>query len=84
MAIGGTSAGAAIMPDVMIAHGDSEINPRVDAVEMGPGMGFLKGMLVDQHFAQRGRLGRLISTRINLGPLLASRFISLHIVIGSI
>ncbi len=61
MTIGGTSAGAAIMPDIMIVTGDSEINPRVDAVEMGPGMGFLAEALVDQHFAQRGRLGRLIS-----------------------
>jgi cyanophycinase len=62
--IGGTSAGAAMMPDVMIIEGDSETNPRVDVVEMGPGMGFLPGMVVDQHFAQRGRLGRLISALI--------------------
>lgn len=59
--VGGTSAGAAMMPDVMIVEGQSETNPRPDAVEMGPGMGFLPGIVVDQHFAQRGRLGRLIS-----------------------
>lgn len=59
--VGGTSAGAAMMPDVMIIEGDSETNPRVDVVAMGPGMGFLPGIVVDQHFAQRGRLGRLIS-----------------------
>lgn len=59
--VGGTSAGAAMMPDVMIIEGDSETNPRVNTVAMGPGMGFLPGIVVDQHFAQRGRLGRLIS-----------------------
>lgn len=59
--VGGTSAGAAMMPDVMIVEGTSETNPRVDSVEMGPGMGFLPGIVIDQHFAQRGRLGRLIS-----------------------
>lgn len=61
MVIGGTSAGAAVMPDVMIVEGDSETNPRVEIVEMGPGMGFLPGVVIDQHFSQRGRIGRLIS-----------------------
>jgi cyanophycinase len=59
--VGGTSAGAAIMPDVMIVEGWSDTHPQVNAVELGPGMGFLPGVLIDQHFAQRGRLGRLLS-----------------------
>lgn len=59
--IGGTSAGAAVMPDKMIVEGDSETNPRIEIVDMGPGMGFLPGVVIDQHFSQRGRLGRLIS-----------------------
>lgn len=59
--VGGTSAGAAMMPDVMIVDGESETNPRVEVVQMGPGMGFLPGVVIDQHFLQRGRLGRLIS-----------------------
>ncbi|MBD1911919.1 MULTISPECIES: cyanophycinase [unclassified Leptolyngbya] len=59
--VGGTSAGAAMMPDMMIVEGDSATNPRLDVVEMGPGMGFLPGVVIDQHFAQRGRLGRLLS-----------------------
>lgn len=62
IAVGGTSAGAAMMPDIMIIEGDSETNPRVDVVAMGPGMGFLPGIAVDQHFSQRGRLGRLLSS----------------------
>ncbi|OUL18067.1 cyanophycinase [Nostoc sp. 106C] len=59
--VGGTSAGAAVMPDKMIVEGDSETNPRIEIVDMGPGMGFLPGVVIDQHFSQRGRLGRLIS-----------------------
>lgn len=59
--VGGTSAGAAVMPDVMIVEGDSETNPRVEIVELGPGMGYLPGIAIDQHFAQRGRLGRLVA-----------------------
>jgi cyanophycinase len=59
--VAGTSAGAAMMPDVMIVEGESETNPRLEVVEMGPGMGFLPGVVIDQHFLQRGRLGRLLS-----------------------
>jgi cyanophycinase len=61
LVVAGTSAGAAMMPDVMIVEGDSETNPRMNVAEMGPGMGFLPGIVIDQHFAQRGRLGRLLS-----------------------
>ncbi|HAA33239.1 MAG TPA: cyanophycinase [Cyanobacteria bacterium UBA8553] len=61
LAIAGTSAGAAMMPDVMIVEGDSETNPRIEIVEMDRGMGFLPGVVIDQHFAERGRLGRLLS-----------------------
>jgi len=59
--IGGTSAGAAMMPDMMIVEGDGETNPRVEIVTMEPGMAFLPGVVIDQHFAQRGRIGRLLS-----------------------
>lgn len=38
--VGGTSAGAAVMPDIMIVEGDAETHPRMDVVELGPGMGF--------------------------------------------
>ncbi|MBW4467917.1 MAG: cyanophycinase [Pegethrix bostrychoides GSE-TBD4-15B] len=59
--VAGTSAGAAIMPEVMILRGDSETSPRGDGVTLGVGLGFVSGILVDQHFAQRGRLGRLLT-----------------------
>lgn len=63
--VGGTSAGAAMMPEIMIVSGDSESGPRLDIVDLGEGMGFLPGVIIDQHFAQRGRLGRLLSALIS-------------------
>jgi cyanophycinase len=59
--IAGTSAGAAMMPDVMIVEGDSETNPRMEVVKLDQGMGFLPDVVIDQHFAQRGRIGRLLA-----------------------
>ena len=64
LVIGGTSAGAAMMPDIMIVEGEGETNPRLDTVVLEPGMGFLPQVAIDQHFAQRGRLGRFISALI--------------------
>jgi cyanophycinase len=61
IALGGTSAGASMMSSTMIVEGEAETNPRVSVVDMAPGMEFLDGAVVDQHFAQRGRLGRLLS-----------------------
>lgn len=61
--IGGTSAGAAIMSVEMITGGDSlgALLPGALGEEMSlaRGLGFLKSGLVDQHFGQRARLGRL-------------------------
>ena len=62
--VGGTSAGAAMMPDQMIVGGASVSNPSIGAVSMGPGMGFMPGIVVDQHFAQRGRIGRLLAALV--------------------
>jgi cyanophycinase len=59
--LGGTSAGASMMSSTMIAEGEGETNPRIGVVDMAPGMEFLDGVVIDQHFAQRGRLGRLVS-----------------------
>lgn len=59
--IAGTSAGAAMMGNSMILDGDSEKNPRSGGVEMGPGMDFIVGAMIDTHFSQRGRHGRLIT-----------------------
>lgn len=59
--IGGTSAGASMMSDTMILEGDSETNPRPEIVEVEEGMSFLPEAIIDQHFAERGRLGRLLA-----------------------
>lgn len=59
--IAGTSAGASMMSDTMILEGDSETNPRPEIVEVEEGMSFLPEAIVDQHFAERGRLGRLLA-----------------------
>ena len=61
LVVAGTSAGAAMMSDIMIVEGESETNPRLDTVTLEPGMGFLPQVVIDQHFSQRGRLGRLVS-----------------------
>ena len=44
----------------MIVAGDGEEEPRREAIRMAPGLGLLKHTMVDQHFAQRGRIGRLL------------------------
>lgn len=59
--LAGTSAGASMMSSTMIVDGEGETNPRISVVNMAPGMEFLEGAVIDQHFAQRGRVGRLVS-----------------------
>jgi len=58
--IAGTSAGASMMSEVMVVEGDEEEAPKKATIKMAPGMGFLKGAIIDQHFNQRGRIGRLL------------------------
>ena len=61
LVLGGTSAGAAMMSAVMIT-GDALGAPRrAGSVRLGRGMDFLPGVLIDQHFEERGRLRRLIT-----------------------
>ena len=59
--IAGTSAGAAIMSQHMIAFGDEGSTPHADMVTLAPGLGIVEDIVVDQHFRQRDRLGRLLS-----------------------
>ncbi len=58
--IAGTSAGASAMSDTMIVEGPDDDPPRRCTLKMAPGFRLLKEVVVDQHFAQRGRLGRLL------------------------
>lgn len=59
--VGGTSAGAAMMGNSMIVTGASDENPRVGSVEMAPGTDLIVGCIIDTHFSQRGRHGRLLT-----------------------
>ena len=59
--VAGTSAGAAFIPEHMIAFGEEGSSPRADMVTLAPGMGLIRRVIIDQHFRQRDRLGRLLT-----------------------
>jgi cyanophycinase len=59
--IAGTSAGASTMSSHMIAFGTSGATPKHRMAQIAAGLGVLPGVIVDQHFQQRNRLGRLLS-----------------------
>jgi len=57
----GTSAGASVMSDTMIIEGNDEEAPRKCTLKMSPGLGLIENVIIDQHFDQRGRIGRLLT-----------------------
>jgi cyanophycinase len=59
--VGGTSAGASAVSEHMIAFGDESDTPRQGVTASAAGLGLLPDVIVDQHFAQRSRYGRLLS-----------------------
>jgi cyanophycinase len=59
--IAGTSAGASMMSSSMLISGKPEESPRFGNVEIGPGLDFIKAAIIDTHFSQRGRCGRLMT-----------------------
>jgi cyanophycinase len=59
--IAGTSAGAAFLSEHMIARGGEGPTPRGDMVALAPGLGLTNRFVIDQHFRQRDRLGRLLT-----------------------
>lgn len=59
--VAGTSAGAAFLSEHMIAFGEEGPSPRADIVTLAPGLGLTNQVVIDQHFRQRGRLGRLLA-----------------------
>ncbi|HEU4672313.1 MAG TPA: cyanophycinase [Candidatus Limnocylindrales bacterium] len=60
-AVAGTSAGASAMSAHMIAFGASGATPKLRMAQLASGLGILPGVVVDQHFQQRNRIGRLLS-----------------------
>ena len=65
--VAGTSAGAAFLCEHMIALGKEGASPRARIVTLAPGLGLTNRVIIDQHFRQRDRLGRLL-TAISYNP----------------
>lgn len=59
--IGGTSAGASAMSEHMLFDGSNELLPLKGSVHLGAGLGLVRRVIIDQHFSERQRLGRLLS-----------------------
>ena len=58
--VAGTSAGAAAMSSTMIIRGDGG-SVRRDAVELAPGLGYMRDVTIDTHFDRRGRIQRVMA-----------------------
>lgn len=61
IALAGTSAGAAIMGEHMIAGGGSGESPNRSLVDLTDGLNIVPQLIVDQHFHNRNRMARLMS-----------------------
>lgn len=59
--IGGTSAGASILSRHMISDGGEGLTPRQGVSKLTQGLDLVGDIILDQHFAERGRYGRLMS-----------------------
>lgn len=60
--IAGTSAGASVVCETMMVSGEGSSSEEIrGSLRLAPGFGLLPGTIIDQHFAERGRIGRLIS-----------------------
>jgi cyanophycinase len=57
--IAGTSAGASMMSETMLVKGTSGESHKIGDLHMAPGLGLVRDVIIDQHFAERGRFGRL-------------------------
>ena len=65
--VAGTSAGASVMSGVMIAGGHSGGTPKRQLARMSPGLGLIDSVIIDQHFRERNRVGRLV-TMVSYNP----------------
>jgi cyanophycinase len=59
--VAGTSAGASILTAHMVALGASGETPKLRMAQMVAGFGLLTNVIIDQHFRQRDRIGRLLA-----------------------
>jgi cyanophycinase len=58
--IAGTSAGASIQSSHMVAFGPGGSTPKQRMTQVAAGLGLVENCVIDQHFAQRNRYGRLL------------------------
>ena len=58
--VGGTSAGASIQSSHMVAFGPGGTTPKQRMTQLAAGLGLVRDVVIDQHFAQRNRYGRLL------------------------
>ncbi|AKE51941.1 cyanophycinase [Kangiella geojedonensis] len=63
----GSYGAAALLSEHMIAGGEDSITPKQDGVTMAPGLGLTNRFMLDYHFEQPGRLGRLL-TALSYNP----------------
>ncbi len=61
VSVGGTSAGAAVLSEHMVAFGESGSTPVAGQVTLAPGLGLTNRVVIDQHFRERDRIGRLLA-----------------------
>ncbi|HUG95094.1 MAG TPA: cyanophycinase [Pleomorphomonadaceae bacterium] len=61
LVVAGTSAGASAMASHMVAFGAGGATPKQRMTQMSAGLGLLPGVVIDQHFEQRNRIGRLLA-----------------------
>ena len=59
--VAGTSAGASFISEHMIAFGEDGASPVAGSVRLAPGLGLTNRVIIDQHFRQRDRIGRLLT-----------------------
>ncbi|NYF33640.1 cyanophycinase [Sphingopyxis sp. JAI108] len=59
--VAGTSAGASAQGETMLVGGGGDATPRLGDIDLAPGLGLVPASIIDQHFAERGRIGRLLA-----------------------
>jgi cyanophycinase len=59
--VAGTSSGASVLSETMLVAGETDQSHEIGgSLQMAPGLGLISEVVIDQHFAERGRIGRLI------------------------
>ena len=70
--VAGSSAGASVLGEIMMTAGANARSPRLhEPPSLARGLSFLSGVIIDQHFTERGRIGRLMGALAQHRDLLA-------------